>query len=367
MEDIQLLDAIERYLNGNMLPEEKSYFEQLRKNTPEIDQMVVEHKLFLNQIDIYAEHRNLKHVMNTVFDNLIQKGDINEGTEISGKAKVIQLWHKYKRVTAIAASIAGVTALVISGLFTYFTPSPNQTYLQELGKKLNQLEKKTTTINNELKRSHINIPQENFISGGTGFLIDGKGYIITNAHILKGTGAVVANKSGQEFNSHIIFIDRAKDMAVLKIDDEDFKPISSLPYSIRKNSGELGEDVYTLGYPRNDDITYNKGYLSGKTGHNGDSSSMQISLFANPGNSGGPVFNKNGEVIGILSKRETNAEGVVFAIKSKGIYQLIDDLKKSDTSTLKIKIPATNKLKGKDIVEQVKQVEDCVFLVKAYN
>ena len=178
---------------------------------------------------------------------------------------------------------------------------------------------------------------------------------------------MVANKSGQEFNSHIIFIDRAKDMAVLKIDDEDFKPISSLPYSIRKNSGELGEDVYTLGYPRNDDITYNKGYLSGKTGHNGDSSSMQISLFANPGNSGGPVFNKNGEVIGILSKRETNAEGVVFAIKSKGIYQLIDDLKKSDTSTLKIKIPATNKLKGKDIVEQVKQVEDCVFLVKAYN
>ena len=367
MEDIQLLDTIERYLNGNMLPEEKKFFEQIRKSTPEIDQMVVEHKLFLNQIGIYAEHRNLKSATNTAYDRLIQRGDLNEGTEIGTKARVIQLWQKYKRVTAIAASIAGVTALVISGLFTYFTPSSNQTYIQELGRKLNMLEKKTTTLNNELKSNHINIPKENFISGGTGFLIDGKGYIITNAHILKGTGAIVANKSGQEFSSRIVYIDKAKDMAVLKIDDVDFKPLSTLPYNIKKNSGDLGEDVYTLGYPRNDDITYNKGYLSAKSGHDGDTASLQISLFTNPGNSGGPVFNKNGEVIGILSKRETNAEGVVFAIKSKGIYQLIDDLKKSDTSSVRIKIPTSNKLRGKEIVDQVKLVEDCVFLVKAYN
>ena len=51
MEDILLLNSIERYLEGQMLPDERSFFEELRRNRPEIDQMVVEHKLFLHQMD----------------------------------------------------------------------------------------------------------------------------------------------------------------------------------------------------------------------------------------------------------------------------------------------------------------------------
>ena len=60
MEDILLLNSIERYLEGQMLPDERSFFEELRRNQPEIDQMVVEHKLFLHQMDAYADKRNFK-------------------------------------------------------------------------------------------------------------------------------------------------------------------------------------------------------------------------------------------------------------------------------------------------------------------
>ena len=368
MEDILLLEAIERYLNGGMLDEEKAYFEQLRKNTPEIDQMVVEHKLFLQQMENFSEHRNLKHSLHEAHIRLIEKGDVYEGGEISTKGLVVQLWNRYKRVTAIAASIAGITAMAISGLVAYFSPAANNnSQIQLLSKTINQVVINQRALGAKIKEVDSKIPLNGEVtSSGSAFLIDGKGYLVTNAHVLQGSGAVVVNSKGEEYNATIINIDKASDLAILKIQDDEFKPFASLPYSIKKSGIDLGEELFTLGYPR-ESIVYNMGYMSAASGFKGDTASYQISLSANPGNSGGPVFNKNGEIIGILSNRETSAEGVVFAIKSKGIYKLVDELRDSDTSLQKIKLPATSSLKGMARTEQIKEVEDCVFLVKAYN
>jgi len=341
MEDILLLEAIERYLNGTMLPAEKAYFEQLRKNTPEVDQMVVEHKLFLQQMDNFSEYKNLKNSLHEAHNILVADGDIHEGGETSRKGRVVQLWNKYRRVTAIAASIAGITAIIISALFPYFSPRPNPT-LEQLNRKVSNLEKTTNALNSQIKNNqHVNIPAPEFKSAGTGFLIDGKGYIITNAHVLTGTGAVVVNNKGEDFNARIINIDQLRDLAILKVDDSDFKPYNTIPYCIKKSDVELGEELFTLGYPR-DEIVYNMGYLSAESGYNGDTASCQISLSANPGNSGGPVFNKNGEIVGILSAKQAEAEGVVFAIKAKSIFKMMDELRETDSSFQKIKMPVYN-------------------------
>jgi len=367
MEDILLLETIERYLNGSMLPEEKTYFEQLRKNTPEIDQMVVEHKLFLMQIEHFSEHKNLRNTLHSVHNNLVEKGNVYEGGEISTKGRVVQLWNKYRRVTGIAASIAGITALIISGLVVYFTPANNSQQIQQLNRVVNQVIKNQQAQGAKLKEVDSKIPKDvELTTSGSAFLIDGKGYLVTNAHVLRGSGAVVVNSKGEEFNAKIININLEKDLAILKIQDNEYKPVSSLPYSIRKTSIDLGEELFTLGYPR-EQIVYNMGYLSAATGFDGDTSSCQISLSANPGNSGGPVFNKSGEIIGILSTRQTSAEGVVFAIKARNIYDLVNELKESDTSVQKIKMPSSSSIKNKTRVEQIKEVADCVFLVKAYT
>ncbi len=366
MEDNLLLDAIERYLKGEMSAEEKTDFEQLRKNTPTIDLMVVEHAMFLQQIDAFAQNRNYKHKLHEVHTKLLETGTINEG-KVEPRGKVVQLWSKYKRITGIAATIAGFTALFISGLVTYFSPVTNKKDIVQLNRKIDQVMHNVRVQGNQINAIQSKVPVNEYASnGGTSFLIDSKGFLVTNAHVVAGSSTIlVQNNKGQEFKATIAHLDNIKDLAILKIEDEDFKPLSSLPYSIRKSNIDLGESVFTLGYPR-DEIVYNEGYMSAKTGFNGDTISCQIAVSANPGNSGGPVLNKNGEVIGILSTAQTKAEGVVFAIKSKNIFQAIDELKK-DTSYQKLKIPTSSNIRGIDRVQQIKQIEDCVFMVKSFT
>jgi S1-C subfamily serine protease len=198
---------------------------------------------------------------------------------------------------------------------------------------------------------------------GTGFMIDGKGFIATNAHVVKNSKNIfVQTNKGDQYRVKIVKMDLVKDIAILKIVDDNFKPLSTIPYGIRKSNSDIAEPIYTLGFPRNE-IVYGEGYLSAKTGFNGDTLTCQIAVAANPGNSGGPVFNHNGEVIGILSTKEVQTEGAVFAIQSKYIFQALDDLKK-DTSFKNVKLPLTSSVRGMDKQQQVKKIQDYVFMVK---
>jgi serine protease Do len=366
MDDIQLLAAIESYLGGEMNADEHAYFDALRKRTPEIDQMVVEHNMFLHQMDSYVAYQNIKHTLHEVHNNLLETGDLNEGGEVSTKVQVVQLWNRYKKVTAIAASVGGVIALVISGLVAYFAPV-NGGQLQQLSKDIAIIKRNQQVQGSLINEVTSKIPTGvKIVSGGSGFLIDAKGFIITNAHVLKGSSAIVVDNKGKEYNASIVHINNQLDLAILKINDEDFKPTKSLPYSIGKKNADLGDEIFTLGYPRND-IVYGVGYLSSKTGYNGDSLSYQIQISANPGNSGGPVLNNNGEVIGVLSTRQAQADGVAFAVKSKNIYDFVDEAKKTDTALENINLPAHAYLKGIERKIQISKVADCVFNVKAFS
>ena len=89
-------------------------------------------------------------------------------------------------------------------------------------------------------------------------------------------------------------------------------------------------------------------------------------MAANPGNSGGPVFNKNGEVVGILSTRQLQAQGAVFAVTAKNIFRSLEELKK-DSSYQNIRLATQSTVKGMERTQQIKKIEDCVFLVKTYQ
>ncbi|MBX9781950.1 MAG: serine protease [Chitinophagaceae bacterium] len=370
MDEILIMDAAERYLNGQMSAEEKAMFEQLRQTNPEVDQLVVEHSHFLQELQHYGGVRDVKHTLHEVHNQLLQDGVIKE-EELAGTAKVVNLWKRYKRTITIAASIAGITALSISGMTLLFTPPNNNKKIQELVGVVNDIrikQKQQDKTINEVVKKITKLPDGREVTAvGSAFLIDGKGYLVTNAHVLRKSkkGAIVTNNKGEEFRVVIVKMDDARDIAILKIEDEDYKSVNFIPYGIRKSSTDIAEPIFTLGYPDNK-FVYGEGYLSSLTGFNGDTLSCQIAIAANPGNSGGPVFNRNGEVIGILSTREVQAEGVVFAIQSKYIVQMVNDLKKSDTALQKLKLPLNSAVKGMDKTQQVKKFEDYIYMVKVY-
>ena len=374
MEDIKLLESVERYISGQMSPDERVYFEQLRKTNPEVDQMVVEHTFFLQQMNRFDDVKNLKTILNETHIHLGEKGLI-KAPRLKGKAKVVYLFNRYKKVTAIAASIAGITALTISALVWSLSPGKpaNKQDIENLSRdirninqKVTQVQKQNQVLNQKIDgvkdqpAADLDIP---FITGGTGFMIDTKGYIVTNAHVVKNAQHIaVQSGNGKDLRATVVYSDADKDLAILKITDKNYKPVSSIPYSIKRNSGDLAESIFTLGYPRND-IVYGNGYIASKTGYNGDTLSCQITIPANKGNSGSPVLNKNGEVIGILSQKENTLEGAAFALRSKFIFEAINELQK-DSAYKNIKLPVTSSLKGKERTQQVSAISGFVFMVK---
>jgi S1-C subfamily serine protease len=366
MNDIKILDAVERYIQGEMKPDERLQFENLRKTNADVDQLVVEHTLFLQQLNHFGERKSFRTSLNDIHTDLAEHGKI-DSMKLSGKAKVVYLWKRYKRVAAIAASIAGITALSVSVLVNAFSPKNENAKVTELVNKVNQLDVKTKQLDTKIdkvdKKNAKAIISTPVRFNGTGFLIDGTGYLATNAHVVKNSKNIyIQNNKGDQYKVKVVKLDLTKDIAILKIDDDEFKFLTSLPYSIRKSNTNIAEPLYTLGFPRNE-IVYGEGYLSAKTGFNGDTLSCQIAMAANPGNSGGPVFNHNGEVIGILSTKEAQTEGAVFAIQSKYIYQAIDELKK-DTAYAGIKLSINSSVRGMNKQQQVQKIQDFVFMVK---
>lgn len=362
-EELQLMEAIERYLNNEMLPEEKAHFESLRASNPEIDQLVVEHSLFLKQLDQYGQRKGFIGQLHNIHQELENSGEIKTSPS---RMKAVQMVNKYKRVLALAASIAGITALAISGLVTYLTPKTTPSEIAQLKKEINTVKISQKQTQNEINTLKLNPdkPASPGKFGGTGFLIDGRGFLVTSAHVVAQADSVyIVNTKGEYFKAKTLHVDEQTDIAILKITDQRFEPVKHLPYGIKRTRADLGEQIFTLGFPRTE-IVYNEGYLSAKTGYKGDTVSYQIAISANPGNSGGPIFNHNGEVIGVLSGKQLTAEGVVFSSQSKNIFKALEVLKQ-DSST-SIKVPASSTVKGIDRVQQIKKIEECIYNVMSY-
>ncbi len=362
MEEMVILESIERYIRGEMLPEERIFFEELRKNNPGVDQLVVEHTDFLHRMENFGERKNLKATIQDIHHELSETGQIDESEE----PKVIRPWLKYRKVIGVAASIAGITALGITGMVTYFSSKTANKSLEDLSRKVFILGGNMTTLSDRLKVDSSKAPlQPAFKLGGTGFLIDPRGYIVTNAHVINNASTVIVqNNKGQEFKTKIIYVNPIADLAFLKIMDSDYKAPALIPYGMNKSNVDLGEEIFTLGYPR-DEIVYGEGYLSAKTGFRGDTLACQISIAANPGNSGGPVLDKNGDVIGILSNRQAQAQGVVFAIRSKYILSALEEIK-SDTAYADIRLPQPSAIKNLDRIQQIKKIQEFIYMVKSY-
>ncbi len=164
---------------------------------------------------------------------------------------------------------------------------------------------------------------------GTGFIIDDRGYVVTNAHVLADEEGFLADSiqaitSGQETkNAEFIGFNGDLDIAVLKISGD----YESLELDDSDNV-EIGEKVIAIGNPLGLQFSVSEGIVSAihREGINGIEAYIQTDAALNPGNSGGPLINTEGKVIGINNFKIGGGENLGFALESNYIKQAINDI-----------------------------------------
>jgi len=173
------------------------------------------------------------------------------------------------------------------------------------------------------------------IGSGSGFVFDGEGYILTNQHVIDGADEVRVYVEGYDdyFKAEVLGESYDLDLAALKIDGD--RPFSYLELG---DADELrvGDWVVAIGNPYGYDHTVTVGVLSAKGrpirisdsgGVREYKNLLQTDASINPGNSGGPLLNLKGEVIGINTAVNAQAQGIGFAIPTSTISQVLDNLK----------------------------------------
>ena len=125
---------------------------------------------------------------------------------------------------------------------------------------------------------------------------------------------------------------------------------------------DVGEEVFVLGYPLTqalgNEVKLTNGIVSSRTGYQGDIATYQISAPVQPGNSGGPMFDSRGNVIGIVVAGVPGAENVGYAIKTSYLSIL------NESAGLNIKFPSNNTISSFSLAEKVKRVKDFVFYIE---
>ncbi len=165
---------------------------------------------------------------------------------------------------------------------------------------------------------------------GSGVIVDPRGYILTNAHVIeKASGIYVAQPgAAREMEASLVGLDRRIDLAVLKVESD--TPLPYLPLG-RSDDLMVGETVIAIGNPLGLGHSITTGIVSAPwrripMGEGSLSIFIQTDALINPGNSGGPLLNINGELIGINTAIARQAQGIGFAIPAQTIKRILDDL-----------------------------------------
>ena len=235
----------------------------------------------------------------------------------------------------------------------------NNKFISENQKK----DKKSIFLNNDKKLFQV--------GSGTGFSVSSNGHIITNHHVINGCQKVKVFTKENTYNSKIVASDTKNDLSLLKVD---FKPEFVFP--ITNISPQLMDEIYVAGFPFGNRISSSikitKGIISSLTGFGNDYTRMQVDAAMQPGNSGGPVYNKFGNIYGVavakldykysIKKLNTIPELTNFAIKASMLKSFLE------ASNVKIRPEVSKPVKnlGKKIQQGTFYIS-CMMTKGKYN
>ncbi|MBA2613256.1 MAG: trypsin-like peptidase domain-containing protein [Bacteroidetes bacterium] len=352
------IDLFDDYLDGKLNAGDAKEFEARLNSDSEFATAFEQHKDLIAALN-KSEKRNafknkLKAIHTQAFGNDAKIISINKE---EGFVK------RYGKTVLVAASTA---AIVVLSTIAAVSPGVKQTSneITELGLTLKASSDAIVEGIKEGSQKPLPAPAN---LEGSAFALNNKGYIITSSHMVNGADSVfVQNGSLERTLTEVVLIDPKLDIAILKIIDSKVVKAWDVPFTFSEKPTDIGEKVYTLGYPRKD-VVYGEGSLSSLSGYYNDTTMYQISIPVNPGNSGGPLLNDQGNVIGVIRGKITGADATGFAIKSNEIFKSIATLTVDSIKTALLNQPKKQTLKGLKRTEQIKRINPYVFNVMVYK
>lgn len=337
----------ERYLNNQLDSEEKVMLEDALEND------VILKKEWQEAIDVIQLLNNMKAHQDV-------RKHIASIKAHKEKSNILQFASKYWKTASIAAAIGIISSIFTSSILNQDQDQQSAQFTQ-LKREIANIKNSQSAIiqsfdTNKIEKEEI---AENY-TGGTGFALNTNGYIATNYHVVKDAEKIMVQLANQEeMEAHLVAFDSNSDVAIIKVDNTDFKFEGKIPYNFQHNSSLLGSKVFTLGYPQ-DNLTYNEGYISSMKGFKNDTLSYQLEITSNPGQSGSPVIDKKGNVIGIIIGKKTDTYGTTYAKHTSSIIDLINSLPSEHAIKLN-KTPITIK----DHTDQVAKYQNFIVSIKA--
>ncbi|MBV67466.1 MAG: hypothetical protein CMG26_03835 [Candidatus Marinimicrobia bacterium] len=210
------------------------------------------------------------------------------------------------------------------------------------------------------------ISNEMFKGSGSGFAISEEGLIVTNYHVIENALVVKVQNTqigkNKLHDAKVVISDPKNDLAILQIEDGSFEGFESIPFSIKTKVSDMGTKVYALGYPlintMGESIKLTDGLISSQVGFQGDITSYQLSVPIQPGNSGGPLFDQQGNLVGVINAMHRGADNATYAIKSNILANLIELLPNPPG------LDNSNRLSNLSLTKQAAIIEDFVVLIK---
>jgi len=203
---------------------------------------------------------------------------------------------------------------------------------------------------------------------GSGFFITKDGYLLTNFHVVKEATKIEVKAKDRTLKADIVEVDKVNDLALLKVSGAGFHALRLSP----RAAADLGEAVFTIGFPNIETQgmapKYTDGKISSLAGMLDDPTEYQISVPVQPGNSGGPLCDNGGDVVGIVVARLNDMEmlrsqgvlpqNVNYAVKAQCVTRLLRRVPDIDASLVKDALPRSGNV--------VQSVEDAVAMVMIY-
>ena len=381
-----LFEALDR---GELPPDDRARLRARLAQEPAFAQRYAEFRELTSTLGAYAAHRRTRQqlrelhaamlgaetpVLMTAETNPTPPPAAVPMLRISRVERHLRdFWNGHRATIGVAASVAVMAVFsTLLGLEWYRASQtqPSAGY-QMMRRDVEKLKQNQRAVNRILKDIDPTIkpPQDITEQGkfsGTGVALTSDGYLVTSYHVIQGADSlVVEGRDKHRYRAESVYADRKHDLAILRITEKGFDGFGRLPYAIKATEADLGERVYTLGYPR-EDVVYGEGALSARSGFEGDTAFYQISIPVNPGNSGGPLLDERGNLIGIISGRQADVQSAAFATKSSYLVRLVDSLSAAKPAQA-YHLPRYGQLTGASRPRQLHKLQDFVFVVKVYE